>query len=228
VRAVLAAALLVTITACSEPDAPSEPASPSVTASAAPSPTAEDRVESPDAATTAPSLPVPEGVELTAQGSELRVGDTATVAWEPRTNVVGVLEVTVTRLEQVPIKALAAYRLDPVQRKSSLFYVRATVTNAGATNLAGVAVPLYLLDDRNTLIQATPFAAPYRPCPSKPLPKPFAPGDRVRVCLVYLVPEQGRLEAVSFRPTQEYDPITWTGEIRTPKPPGRRTTADSG
>jgi hypothetical protein len=219
VRAVLAAALLVTITACSEPDAPSEAAYPGVTASTH-SPTAEDRVESPDAATTAPYLPVPEGVELTAQGSDLRVGDTATVAWEPRTNVVGVLEVTVTRLEQAPIKDLSAYRLDRVQRKSSLFYVRATMTNVGATNLAAVAVPLYLLDGRNTLIQATPFAAPYRPCPSKPLPKRFATGDRVRVCLVYLVPEQGRLEAVSFRPTQEYDPITWTGEVRTPRPTG--------
>ena len=35
------------------------------------------------------------------------------------------------------------------------------------------------------------------------------------VCLVYLAPERGKLTAVSFRPTQEFDPITWTGKVRT-------------
>jgi hypothetical protein len=215
VRAALAAAaLLVAVTACSEPDVSAGEPSQSAT-----TPTTADTADTPDVATTAPYLPVPDGVELTAQGSELRVGDTATVAWEPGRDVVGALALTVTRLEQASIKALAAYRLDPVQRRSSLFYVRATVENVGATDLAGVAVPLYLLDGRDTLIQATPFAAAYKPCPSSPLPKPFDTGDKVKVCLVYLVPEQGRLEAVSFRPTQEYDPITWTGRLRKPKPP---------
>jgi hypothetical protein len=33
------------------------------------------------------------------------------------------------------------------------------------------------------------------------------------------VPRQGQLTAVSFRPTQEFDPITWTGELQDPKPP---------
>jgi hypothetical protein len=41
----------------------------------------------------------------------------------------------------------------------------------------------------------------------------------VKVCLVFLAPKKGDLTAVSFRPTQEFDPITWTGELQKPKPP---------
>ena len=29
----------------------------------------------------------------------------------------------------------------------------------------------------------------------------------------------GDLTAVSFRPTQDFDPITWTGELKKPKKP---------
>jgi hypothetical protein len=35
------------------------------------------------------------------------------------------------------------------------------------------------------------------------------------VCLVYFVPDHGRLVAVSFRPSQDFQAITWTGRIGT-------------
>ena len=72
-----------------------------------------------DAATEAPYLPVPDGVELTAQGSDLEVGDTATVAWEPRKKVVGALAIKVTRLEKASLRALSAFRLEPAQKRST-------------------------------------------------------------------------------------------------------------
>ena len=78
--------------------------------------------------------------------------------------------------------------------------MRTTVKNVGDTDLAGVSIPLYVVDGRDRLIQATPFAATFKPCPSAPLPKPFKTGAKVDACLVYLVPDRGRLEAVSFRP----------------------------
>ena len=31
--------------------------------------------------------------------------------------------------------------------------------------------------------------------------------------MVYLAPDKGKLTAVSFRPSQEFDPIIWTGEL---------------
>ena len=34
-------------------------------------------------------------------------------------------------------------------------------------------------------------------------------------CLVYLSPKHGDLTAVSFRPTQDFNPITWTGKVTT-------------
>ena len=177
----------------------------------------------PDAAPEVPPyLPVPEGVELTDQGSGLELGRSATVAWTPRRDVVGVLDIRVNRVERAAPEELAGFRLDAAQRRSSLFYVRGEVTNVGRTDLAGVPVPLYLVDGKDTLIQATSFAAPFEPCASDPMPTPFATGDKFRVCLVYLVPDRGRLQAVSFRPTQEYYPITWTGKVEQPGSTGQR------
>ena len=33
---------------------------------------------------------------------------------------------------------------------------------------------------------------------------------RLSTCLVYLSPDKGTLDAVSYRPASEFDPITWT------------------
>ncbi len=165
---------------------------------------------------------MPETVALTMQGADLGLSDTATVAWEPRKQVVGALDITVRRLERARIDALSAFRLEPAQRTSSLFYVRGSVRNVGDTDLAGVGIPLYVVDGRDTLIEAQTIAATFKPCPSMPLPKPFKTGRRTSFCLLYLVPEQGSLEKVSFRPTQEYDPITWNGKVDQPAPPKKK------
>ena len=45
-----------------------------------------------------------DGVELTEQGESLEVGETATVAYEVRQGVVGVLDITVSRLEKTSFK----------------------------------------------------------------------------------------------------------------------------
>ena len=41
--------------------------------------------------------------------------------------------------------------------------------------------------------------------------------------LVCLVPDGGRVRDLVFQPTEGYDPISWTGEVREPSPvkPGR-------
>jgi hypothetical protein len=84
----------------------------------------------------------------------------------------------------------------------------------GGTDLGGRPVPLYIVDGRNTLIEASGFASTFKPCPSKALPKKFENGDRAKVCLVYLSPRNGDLTAVSFRPTEDFDPIVWTGKLQ--------------
>jgi hypothetical protein len=166
------------------------------------------------------SLPVPEGVELSPQGSQLEVGETATVAYELRQGVVGVLDIRVSRLEKTSFKkSFVGWDLDQGQQRSNPYFVRATITNRGDTDLGGKEVPLYIVDGTNTLVEATTFASAFPPCEPGSFPKKFKPGRKMKVCLVFLSPKKGDLTAVSFRPTQDYDPITWTGDLEKPKPP---------
>ena len=167
-----------------------------------------------------PTLPVPAGVQLSPQGSQLQVGDTATVAYEVRQGVVGVLDIKVTRLEKTSIKkSFVGWDLDQGQRNANPYFVRATVTNRGETDLGGRRVPLYIVDGDNTLVEATTFASSFDVCEPGEFPAKFKPGRSMKVCLVFLAPKKGALTAVSFRPTQDFDPITWTGDLEKPKPP---------
>jgi hypothetical protein len=166
-----------------------------------------------------PHLPVPNGVVLTDQGSELGLGESAVVAWRPKQGEVGVLKVTVRKLERAPIKALLDWQLDAAGRKSSLFYVTVTVENAGELDLRGRRIPLYVADGRNSLIESNAFKTEYQPCPSPALPEPFASGEETTACLVYLVPDHGRLTSVTFRPGEKFNPITWVGKVVQPKKP---------
>jgi len=156
---------------------------------------------------------VPEGVELTAQGSGLDVGDTAVVAYEPRQDVVGALEITVTKLVDANFSDFVGWKLTPETRETNPYFVEATVKNVGDTNLAGEGVPLYVVDGNNKLIEASTFQSTFKPCSPESFPKPFKTGDQGKFCLVYLAPDKGDLTAVSFRPVEEFDPITWTGKL---------------
>jgi len=164
-------------------------------------------------------LPVPSGVSLSAQGSTLAVGETATVAWQPRQDVTGVIDVTIDRLERTSLKkSFAGWKIPPETKDARPYFVRASVTNRGATDLGGRTVPLYIVDATDTLIEATSFASVFKPCRRGEFPTSFPSGASAKVCLVYFAPDAGKLEAVSFRPTQEFNPITWTGELLAPRP----------
>jgi len=166
-----------------------------------------------------PYLPVPSGVELTAQGSKLQVGQPAVVAYRPRQDQVGALDIKVTRLDKTTFRqSFKGWKLDAATLTTSPYFVHATVKNVGDTDLSGRPVPLYIVDGHNTLIEASSFASTFKPCPSTPFPPKFKPGASAKVCLVYLSPRKGDLTAVSFRPTQEFNPITWTGELQSPAP----------
>lgn len=164
-----------------------------------------------------PYLPVPEGVELTEQGSVLSVGDTATVAYEPRQGKVGALEITVTSMEKASFDLFVGWEITPQIKKTAPYFVRARVTNVGDTDLGskkGVEpVPLYAVDDQNRLIESSIFSGSFKPCQSGVFPEKFRNGDSVKACMVYLTPDKGDLNAVSFRPTQEFNPIIWEGKV---------------
>jgi hypothetical protein len=200
----LAAALAVAGCSSSSDDSPAP-------ASGSPTPTASET----------PYLPVPAGVDLTPPGSQLSVGDHAVVAYEPRQGQVGALDIRVTKLETTSIDAFSAWQLNDEQKKSTPYYVRATIENVGDSDLGGRPVPLYVVNEQNVLLEPTPFASSFAPCPSTPFPDKFKPGDSTKACLVYLAPNHGDLVAVSFRPEETFNPITWTGDVekyQAPKP----------
>ncbi|MBJ7357150.1 hypothetical protein [Nocardioides sp.] len=167
------------------------------------------------------SLLVPDGVELTDQGASLEVGETATVAYEVRQGIVGVLDITVSRLEKTSFEeSFVGWDLSDETRTAKPYFVRATVANRGETDLAELRLqPLYALDATDTLVESTLFGSTFKPCNPDAFPAPFPPGATVDLCLVYLVPNKGDLVAASFRPTETDIPITWTGEVKKPKPP---------
>lgn len=166
--------------------------------------------------TSSSSIPVPKGITLTPQGSDLRLGQAATVDWRPDQKTVGVIKMAVTRQQQVPISTFRDFRLDRATHRSTPYFVHVRVTNVGHSDLSHVAVPLYLLNHQHTLLQSSTFQARFPACPSRPLPAKFHHGKRATVCLVYFVPKHGKLVSMSFRPSQDFDAITWHGPVQKP------------
>lgn len=220
--AAVAVLALAALAACSDDSSDASPASAGAgTTGATASPSA-----SPTVSTGSDDyLPVPVNVRLTPQGTRLALGDRAYVAYQPKQKVVGVLSVTVTKVESTSFaQTFGGLELSDQVRTTAPYFVRARITNVGETDLGGRPVPLYVVDDENTLVEASSFVAPFKACPSTPFPTTFGPGDSVSTCLVYLVPGKGDVDAVSFRPTQDFDPITWSGTVR----PYRAPRAASG
>ena len=163
--------------------------------SASPTPSAE------------PSSPVsvPSGVSLTDQGTQLSYGDSARVIFESTDSRGTVLRLTVRQVRRAAKGDLTGFALDDAyKKKGSYYYARVRVANVGSGDVGGVAVPLWGVNPAHT----------FQPCASKPLPARFAPGARLTTCLVFLAPQKGALKAVSYRPSQAFDPITWTGTVQ--------------
>jgi len=168
------------------------------------------------------TVTVPESVSLTDVGAELSFGDTATVIYEPDQRRGAVLELTVDKAVQGSIRDLSAFVLDERARASTPYYVDVTVENVGDGDVGGAAVPLWGVDADNVLLPPATFTTTFPRCPSEPLPRRFGPATSFKTCLVFLAPERGTLQAVSFRPNQDFDPIEWTGEIATPAPAAKK------
>lgn len=174
-------------------------------------------------ASPSPSVSVPGGTDVTAPGTVLAFGDTATVPYSvaKRGNVV--LDLTVKSAKQGSLDDFKGFDMsDPYKRKGSYYYVRVAVKNVGRNKLGGVPVPLWGISDKGVLLQAVDFKSAFATCPTENLPKDFAPKDKFETCLVYLSPNHGGLKGVSYRPTVDYQPIEWHGKVQAAgKPKGK-------
>jgi hypothetical protein len=190
--------------------------------------------QAPDAATSSPAahtslastspspttdVSVPAGTELTAAGSTLTFGAPANVVFEPKRGRGTVLQLTVRAVRQGRVSDFAGFILDdPYERNAAYYYATVSVKNIGEGVVGGVPVPLLGVNAANTLLPAVTFTTRYPRCPSRPLPARFAPAASLSTCLVYLSPRRGALTSVSYRPSQQVDPITWTGAVAAPAP----------
>lgn len=204
--AIAATALVATTAACGGDDP-------------APAPQEES-----SAAAAAGYLEVPVGVTLTEPGSALGLGETATVAWEPREDTTAVLDITVDRIERTTFdESFQGWQIDAATAAMTPYFVRATATNVSESDLGGVPVLIWGQDDSGTLIDTQRFKRKtFEPCPSGDLPKKFVPGAEAEVCFVYLIAAGRSLDAVAFPPPAGLEPVLWSGEVSTkvkvPKP----------
>ncbi len=220
VAVVLASAVLSTLLVgcggASSDDAEQETPSPQTATSTASDPSAADPSGT-DPSDTDPAdyLPVPDGVELTEPGTELSFRQGAFAAWKPRQDLVGVVGVTVLKVEQTTVKkSLQGFDLDPAAAASTPYFVSTLVGNGGETDLGGRQLPLYAVDTAGRLVPPTGVDQAFEPCPGSALPAIFAPGDRARSCLIFLVPSGAELISVMFRPPEGVVPLTWTGKVK--------------
>lgn len=212
-----AAVLGLVLSGCSSSE--ETPEEPSAAESGAEDGTPEEPVEQ-DGPTESPTadVEVPGGVEVTAQGVDLEFGDTATVVFEPNQKKSTLLNLTVKKARKGRLGDFEGFILDDsYKRQASYYYVKVAVENVGEDNVGGSPVPLWGVNEKNTLLPAVNFTTEFGPCASTPLPKKFKSGDSVNTCLVYLAPDKGSLVSLSFRPDQAFDPIEWTGEVEPPK-----------
>lgn len=172
---------------------------------------------SPSASST---VSVPVGRKLTDQGTKLSFGTPANVIFESTGGKGTVLQLTVQSVRQGTLADFKGFILDDsYKRRGSYYYARVRVRNVGEGHIGGVGVPVWGVNASNTLLPPVTFTTRFARCPSTPLPARFGPGAAISTCLVFLSPRRGRLVALSYRPSQQFNPITWTGTIAKPATP---------
>ena len=154
--------------------------------------------------------------DATEPGTQLELGESATLAWRPAHDVEGELGLTVDEVAEKRPSVLDGWTSDGAVRRARPYFVKVSLANTGESDLGGQDVPLYLRDTAGTLGAPWTLGGDFTACQSGPLPVPFEPGDETDMCLVYLVPHGGRVRDLVFQPTEAYDPITWSGEVRAP------------
>ena len=172
--------------------------------------------ERPDPTTTPTTAPGDAG---TAPGTDLAFGESAVLVWQPEADLTGELELSVDRVSEQDQSVFEGWARDEAMAASRPYFVAVTVANLGESDLGAQDVPLYLRDDDGNLGAPWTLGGTFTECQSGPLPDPFPAGAEVQMCLVYLVPDGGRIRDMVFEPTEGYDPITWTGEVRQARRP---------
>jgi|GEM_PF-795560 len=189
-------------------------------------PTTESSATEATSAEPAPTgyLPVPDGVTLTEPGVVLGFGDAATVAWRPRQDTVVAIDLTVEKINSTTYKeSFDGWVISEQMRGQVPYFVHATATNVGTTDVSTLLVPLYGLSSSASMYEPLDFREEvFEPCPGGFLPERLRPGKSADLCFVYLLPADQELDAAAFDLVGELAPITWTGEITPIEKPDKK------
>jgi hypothetical protein len=168
--------------------------------------------------------------ELTPPGTELAVGETATLSWvppgefEPAKSQRGIeLEGTVTAIEEGSAGDLKNIELEPSQEGATPFYVRLKIeapTSQATPANENPAVSFTAIDDRKQEQSSVIFLGNFKPCEEVEPPKPFADGASYETCLTYLINGGGSIQSVQWdsgpakanQVTPYFErPVVWSG-----------------
>jgi hypothetical protein len=155
---------------------------------------------------TATSPTVSEGI--TPPGQTLELGQPATVEFAPNPKHESRLRVTVTGLDKGKISDLKQFTLDADTKKSTVYYVHAAARNVGSGDLSKQRLTLFGKVSDELVVQPVEFGSPFPKCNYQPFPEKFRKNDRVKVCMVMLAPDHGRISEVQWRGPDE-EPIAW-------------------
>jgi len=187
-------AAAIVLAGCTGDDEPTDPATSTAT------PTA-----------TAPEVEVPAGVELTAAGESLTIGDPAAVIFQAGPDRVSTIELAVTKVIKGSMERdFGNFALSDEQVEQEPYYVTVQVTNTGPAALGGSAAPLWALDSTDTYFPPTSLVGNLAACPGgAALPKPFAEGDSLTTCVLFIAEAGTTVSEVQLRPYEGFEPVSW-------------------
>ncbi|MBK5218141.1 MAG: hypothetical protein JJE02_11200 [Propionibacteriales bacterium] len=152
---------------------------------------------------------VPAGVTLTEVGTKLVKGDSASAVYQIADQTRSAITVSVTKVTKGDMADFTFFSLDDKSKKSTPYYINATIRNEGPAGLGGAPVPLYVHDSSDAISPPNEIVGNFEPCQNRSLPKSLLPKGSAKVCLVYLVPENTKLVSIDLQTADMDEPVSW-------------------
>lgn len=160
-------------------------------------------------ATVPDGFEAPAGVDLTPAGTELAVGKPATVVFETGDGAASAITATPKKVTRGDMKDFEFFSLDEASKRSTPYYVTATVTNDGPAGLGGLGAPFVAHDDSDMIVAPNVINGEFDPCQDGQLPAKFLPGDTAELCMVFLVPEGRKLVSIDAVSSDPATAVHW-------------------
>ena len=134
--------------------------------------------------------------KATPLGTKLKMGETATIAYEDSSNNrKSLIELTPLKVKKGSLEDFKNIELDAEQKKATPYYATFRVKNVGKNDLGEAEPAGYVngVDDRGQDQNEVIFFGDFAAC-DHVTPKAFKPGDEYETCLTYMVPGGGSIE----------------------------------